>query len=108
MEGTSYPCFARRTTGGGAMVFYTMTLNRQTVPVSKPPAHPKHPLPSIPVPDQYKPLIQPGTGPFTEEFDANSTLQFVAADPASAKNGSIQAKLRIIGSGGGRNYAGGT
>ena len=108
MEGTSYPFFALRTTGGGAMVFYTMTLNRQTVPVSKPPAHPKHPLPSIPVPDQYKPLIQPGTGPFTEEFDANSTLQFVAADPALAKNGSTQAKLRIIGSGGGLNYAGGT
>ena len=108
MEGTSYPFFALRATDGGAIVFYTMSLNRQTMPATKPPAHPKHPLPAIPVPDQYKSLIQPGHKPFTEEFDAGSTLQFLAADPASASNGSSQGRLRIIGSGGGLTYAGGT
>ncbi len=108
MEGTSYPFFALRTTDGGAIVFYTMSLNQQTMPVSKPPAHPKHKLPAIPVPDQYKPLLQPDQDPFTVEFDVGSTLQFLAADPATASNGSAQGKLRIIGHGGGLTYAGGT
>ena len=108
MEGTSYPFFALRTTDGGAIVFYTMSLNRQTMPVSKPPEHPKNPLPAIPVPDQYRPLIQPDQGPFTIEFDAGSTLQYLAVDPPAARNGSASGKLRIAGSGGGLTYAGGT
>ena len=109
MEGTSYPVFALRSTGGGAVVFYTMTLNRQTVPATKPPAHPKVQPPSIPVPDVYKPLIGPGQTPFIREFDADSTLQFLAVDPPAAKNGSTTTgKLRVIGRGGGVTYAGGS
>jgi hypothetical protein len=108
MEGTSYPFFALRTTDGGAIVFYTMSLNGQTEPVSKPPAHPKHTPPAIPVPAQLKPLLPPDQAPFTEELDRGSTLQFLAVDPASAGHGNAQSKLRIIGSGGGLTYAGGT
>jgi hypothetical protein len=108
MEGTSFPFFALRTTDGGAIVFYTMSLNGQTMPVSTPPAHPKNPLPAIPVPDQYKPLLLPGQDPFTIEFDAGSTLQYLAVDPPVAKKGSASGKLRIAASGGGLTYAGGT
>jgi hypothetical protein len=108
MEGTSFPFFALRTTDGGAIVFYTMSLNEQTAPVTKPPAHPKHPLPAIPVPDKYKPLLPADQEPFTTEFDGGSTLQFLAADPAAATSGTARGKLRIIGSGGGLTYAGGS
>jgi hypothetical protein len=108
MEGTSYPFFALRTTDGGAIVFYTMALNRQTVPAAKPPAHPKVQPPSVPVPDIYKPLIESGQGPFTDEFDADSVLQFLAADPPTAKNGSTPGQLRIVGNGGSLTYAGGS
>jgi hypothetical protein len=108
MEGTSYPFFALRTTDGGAIVFYTMSLNRQTAPATKPPAHPKVQLPPVPVPDVYKPLIAAGKAPFTNEFDAGSTLQFLSVDPPVSKNGSPAAKLRVIGNGGGLTFAGGT
>jgi hypothetical protein len=108
MEGTSYPFFALGTTDGGAIVFYTMSLNRQTVPAAKPPAHPKVQPPSIPVPDVYKSLIESGQKPFTNEFDADSTLQFLAVDPPGAKNGSPPGKLRIVGNGGSLTYAGGS
>jgi hypothetical protein len=109
MEGTSYPFFALRTTDGGAVVFYTMSLNRQTVPATKPPEHPKVQPPSIPVPDVYKPLLSADQAPFIDEFDADSTLQFLTVDPPAAKNGgTATGKLRVIGNGGGVNYAGGT
>jgi hypothetical protein len=108
MEGTSFPFFALRTTDGGAIVFYTMSLNQQTQPVTKPPAHPTSPLPAIPVRDQYKPLLPPGQTPFTIEFDGGSTLQYLAVDPPNASNGHAQGQLRIIGSGGGLTYAGGS
>jgi hypothetical protein len=108
MEGTSYPFFALRTTDGGAVVFYTMSLNRQTVPATKPPTHPKVQPLSIPVPDVYKPLLPADQAPFVYEFDANSTLQFLTVDPPGAKNGGAAGKLRVIGSGGGLTFAGGT
>ncbi|HWG15018.1 MAG TPA: hypothetical protein VG268_17250 [Streptosporangiaceae bacterium] len=108
MEGTSFPFFALRMTDGGAVVFYTMSLNQQTVPAIKPPSHPKVQPPSIPVPDVYKPLLSPDQAPFIDEFDTGSTLQFLAVDPPGAKNGSTATgKLRIIGNGGGLTFAGG-
>jgi hypothetical protein len=108
MEGTSYPFFALRTTDGGAIVFYTMSLNRQTVPAAMPPAHPKVQPPSVPVPDADKPLIEAGQGPFIYGFNADSTLQFLAVDPPGAKNGSTPGQLRIVGNGGSLTYAGGS
>jgi hypothetical protein len=105
MEGTSYPVFALRTTDGGAIVFYTMSLNTETTPVHKPPAHPKTPPPTIPVPEAYKPLLPPDQVPITHGLDADATLQFLSIDPPPARNGGTTGKLQVVGSVGGPTYA---
>ena len=105
LEGTSYPFFALRTTGG-ALVFYTMTLSTSTVPT--------HPAakgaaastqPTIPVPAAFKGLLPATQPPIKHQLSANSTLSYVALDPAaSAKT----AAINVIGSGGGPTYAHGS
>ena len=106
LEGTSYPFFALRTTGGGALVFYTMTLTTSTLP-----AHPPtkgaaaSTLPVIPVPAAFKGLLPAAQPPIQHQLSANSTLSYVALDPAaSAKT----AAINVIGSGGGPTYAHGS
>ena len=105
LEGTSYPFFALRTTDGGALVFYTMTLATSTVPARLPPAHPKTTLPTIPVPAAFKGLLPATHRPFQRGVSANSTLSYIALDPAA---GAASATLKVIGAGGGPTYAHGS
>jgi hypothetical protein len=102
MEGTSYPGFALRTTGGGALVFYTMYLNMVTNAASKPPAHSKAPLPAISVPAAYRALLAADQPPLHHQLTADQTLQFVALDPPGTAQA---AKIQVIGAGGGPTYA---
>jgi hypothetical protein len=105
LEGTSYPFFALRTTGGGALVFYTMTLTTLTVPTKLPPPHSTVTLPTIPVPAAFKDLLPAIQPPIQHQLSANSTLSYVALDPAaSAKTPAIT----VIGGGGGPTYAHGS
>jgi hypothetical protein len=101
MEGTSYPEFALRTTDGGALVFYTMYLNTSTA-TSKPPAHSKAPLPTIPVPAPFQALLKANQPSLHHQLTADQTLQFVALDPPGTAQA---AKIQVIGAGGGPAYA---
>ncbi|HYZ54330.1 MAG TPA: hypothetical protein VE733_12650 [Streptosporangiaceae bacterium] len=102
MDGTSYPEFALRTTDGGALVFYTMYLNTTTETTSKPSAHSKAPLPTIPVPAAYQALLKANQPPLHHQLTADQTLQFVALDPPGTAQA---AKIQVIGAGGGPAYA---
>jgi hypothetical protein len=99
LEGTSYPFFALRTTDGGAVVFYTMSLNTQTTPMKWSPKR------TIPVPDAFKPLLPADQVPITHLLDADSTEQYVAIDPPPARNGSATGKLQVIGATSAPSYA---
>lgn len=99
LEGTSYPVFALRTADGGALVFYTMTLNLVTEATNQPPKHSHAPLPTVPVPPEDQPLLPAGTGTLHHQLTINQTLQFAALVPA--KTGKIQ----VIGSAGAPTYA---
>lgn len=101
LEGSSYPVFALRTAGGGALVFYTMYLNTVTEAARQPPRH-HAPLPTVPVPPRYRPLLPAGTGTLHHQLTVDHTMQFAALVPAaSAKT----AKIQVIGSAGGPTYA---
>ena len=105
LEGTSYPFFALRTAGGGALVFYTMTLATLTVPTHLPPAHSKTQLPGIPVPAALRSLVPATHRPFPHGLTVNSTLSYLALDPpATAQAGTLQ----VIGTGGAPTYVHGT
>ncbi len=105
LEGTSYPFFALRTTGGGGLVFYTMTLATSTAPAHLPPAHSKTKLPVIPVPAAFRSLLPATQRPIQHGLSANSTLSYIALDPAATAR---TATLQVIGVGGGPTYAHGT
>jgi len=101
LEGTSYPFFALRTTDGGALVLYTLTLSTLTVPT-----HPHatgSPTPIF-VPAALRPLV-PARPPLRHELTTYSTFSYAALDPpASATSAAIQ----LVGSGGGLTYVHGT
>jgi hypothetical protein len=105
MEGTSYPEFALRTTDGGALVFYTMYLTTATSASRKPSAHSKAPLPVIPVPAAYQPLLKANQPPLHRQLTAGQVLQFVALDPPGTAQ---SAKIQVIGAGGGPTEAHGS
>jgi hypothetical protein len=104
LEGTSYPLFALRRTDGGALVFYTMTLDTATVPAKLPPPHSaaNAKLPAIPVPSAYRPLLPADQAPIQHALAADATLNYVALDPAAS---SASGRIQVIGSGGGPTYA---
>ena len=105
LEGTSYPVFALRTAGGGALVFYTMTLTTVTVPDHLPPAHSKKQLPGMLVPAALKNLVPATHPPFRRGLAVYSTLSYLALDPpGTAQTG----KLQVIGSGGAPTYVHGS
>ena len=105
LEGTSYPFFALRTAGGGALVFYTMTLATLTAPAHLPPAHTKTPLPGIPVPAALQNLVPATHRPFRHGLTVNSTLSYLALDPpATSQAGTLQ----VIGTSGAPTYIHGT
>jgi hypothetical protein len=99
LEGTSYPFFALSTTNGGAIVFYTMSLNTSTTPVKYSAKN------TIPVPDAFMPLLAAGHPRITKLLDTYSTLQYLAIDPPPAKNGGTTGKLRVVGTAGGPTAA---
>lgn len=105
LEGTSFPFFALRTTDGGALVFYTMTLVTTTVTAQLPPAHGKAKLPVIPVPTALQNVVPATHRPFRHGLSVDSTLSYIALDPASAAQ---TAPLRVIGAGGTVTYVHGT
>ncbi len=105
LEGTSYPVFALRTAGGGALVLYTMTLATLTVPDHLPPAHSKTQRPGMPVPAALKNLVPATHPPFQHGLTVYSTLSYLALDPpGTAQTG----KLQVIGTGGAPTYVHGT
>ena len=105
LEGTSYPFFALRTAGGGALVFYTMTLVTTTVPTHLRPAHSKAQLPGMPVPAALQNLVPATHRPFRRGLTVNSTLSYLALDPpATSQAGTLQ----VIGTGGAPTYVHGT
>lgn len=102
LEGTSYPVFALRTANGGALVFYTMYLNTVTEATKAPPRNSHAPLPTVPVPAEYKPFLPKTTGTLHHQLTGDQTLQFAAlVPPATSQTGKIQ----VIGSAGGPTYA---
>jgi hypothetical protein len=56
----------------------------------------KAPLPVIPVPAAYQPLLKANQPPLHHQLTADQTLQFVALDPPGAAQA---AKIQVIGAG---------
>jgi len=108
LEGTSYPSFALRTTDGGAVVFYTMTLATSVVP-AQPAAQGKTQgktkLPVVPVPAALQGLVPAGHPPFLHGLTVDSTFSYLAVDPAGTAQ---TAKLQVIGAGGVPTYVHGS
>jgi hypothetical protein len=105
LEGTSYPFFALRTTDGGALVFYTMTLATTTIAAHLPHVHSKAPLPVIQVPAVFKSLVPATHKPFQHQLTVNSTFSYITLDPAATAQ---KAPLQVIGAGGAVTYVRGT
>jgi hypothetical protein len=101
LEGTPYPMFALRTTDGGALVYYTMYLNTQTGLIKSPPKNSTDPLPNIPVPAEYQPLLLGSPHVVHRSLNADQDVQYAAIDPPSTS----AAKIQVIGAGGGPVYA---
>jgi hypothetical protein len=84
MEGTSYPIFVLRTTDGGALVMYGMSLGTTT-------EHPN--LTSgtpIPIPTNFQALLAAPTEQGYHDVVGDWTYQFAALDPPSSdQNGTI-------------------
>jgi hypothetical protein len=105
LEGTSYPFFALRTTDGGALVFYTMTLATSTTAVHPPHPKAKAKLPVVQVPAAFKSLVPATHPPFQHGLNVNSTFSYIALDPAATAQ---KATLQVIGAGGTPTYVHGT
>ena len=82
-----------------------MTLATSTVPARRRLRIPRPTLPAIPVPAAFKGLLPATHRPFQRGVSANSTLSYIALDPAA---GAASATLRVIGAGGGPTYAHGS
>jgi hypothetical protein len=101
LEGSTFPAFALRTADGGALVFYSMTLNTTVaVPDVINKADPIRPGRPIQVPLTLLPLLPPGTSPPREELQSQETLSFAAVDPPAGG-----AKLAVVAIGGGLTSA---
>jgi hypothetical protein len=102
LEGTPYPVLALRTADGGALVFYTMSMNTTTAPANPPPKHSKAPLPVIPVPAAYQPVLSAKALPIHHSLTGYQMLQYAAIDPPASAS---TTKIQVIGAGGGPTYA---
>lgn len=95
LQGSNFPQFEVRTTDGGALVVYTMYLQTTTEHNGLVSGSP------IPVPANFVPLLGSTSEIGYHAVTANWTLEYAAIDPpATAQN----AKVQIIGSGGGPTY----
>jgi hypothetical protein len=101
LAGVNNPEFALRTADGGALVFYTMTLNTTVaVPGYINKANPVRSGPPIPVPASLKQLLPTGQSAPTVQLSSVQTLSFAAVDPAPGG-----AKIQVIAIGGGLTSA---
>jgi hypothetical protein len=101
LEGTSYPEFALRTADGGALVFYTMTLNTEVaVPDYVNKANPIHSGRPIQVPQDVQELLPKGQPVPLVQLQSEQTLSFAAVDPVGGN-----AKVQVIAMGGGLTAA---
>jgi hypothetical protein len=101
LTGTSYPGFALRTAGGGALVFYTMALDTTVaVPGYIDKADPVRSGPPIQVPVNVRRLLPAGMTAPLIQLQTEQLLSFAAIDPPSAAG-----KIRVIAVGGGLTSA---
>ena len=101
LTGTSYPEFALRTAGGGALVFYTMALDVAiAVPGYIAKADPVRPGPPILVPVSVRRLLPAGQAAPLIHLQTEQLLSFAAIDPPPAAG-----KIRVIAIGGGLTSA---
>jgi hypothetical protein len=97
LEGVNTPEFALRTKDGGALVFYTMTLNTTVaVPGYVNEANPVRSGPPIPVPASLKPLLPKNEPAPLVQLSVQQTLSFAAVDPPRGP-----AKIQVIAIGAG-------
>lgn len=97
LAGTSFPAFALRTAGGGALVFYAMALNTTVaVPGYINKANPVRPGPYIQVPADVRFLLPRDQPPALIQLQSQQLLSFAAVDPPPGK-----AKIQVIAIGGG-------
>ena len=104
LEGTSYPFFALRTRDGGALVFYTMTLNTMYTPGQARGARAKDKPAPVFIPAAIRPLVPPRP-PLKHGLAVDSTFSYAALDPAAS---ATTAAIQVVGSGGGITYVHGT
>ena len=101
LKGTSYPEFALRTAGGGALVFYTMALDVAiAVPGYFDKADPIRSGPPIPVPGNVRRLLPAGQAAPLINLQTEQLLSFAAIDPPP-----VAGKIRVIAVGGGLTSA---
>jgi hypothetical protein len=87
LEGAAFAQFQLRLSGGGALVFYGMSLDTTT-------EHPNLAAGSaIPVPAAFTPLLAKPNEVGYHEVEANWTYQFAAVDPPASAHG---AKVDVI------------
>jgi hypothetical protein len=95
LEGAAFPEFELRTADGGALVMYAMYLDTTTEHYGLVRGSP------IPVPASFIPLLAAPTEIGYHAVYANWTFEYAAVDPPAAGR---NAKVQIIGSGGGPTY----
>ena len=101
LKGTSYPEFALRTAGGGALVFYTMALDTTiAVPGYIDKADPVRSGPPIQVPVSVRRLLPASQPAPLIDLQSEQLLSFAAIDPPSTAG-----KIRVIAIGGGLTSA---
>jgi len=95
LQGAAFPQFELRTADGGALVLYGMYLNTATQHANLVPGSP------IPVPAEFSPLLAAPTEIGYHAVYANWTFEYVAVDPPLTAH---NAKVQVIGAGGGPSY----
>jgi hypothetical protein len=106
LEGSSLPQFALRTSGGGALTFYAMSLDTTVaVPDVINKADPIHSGPPIQVPADLLPLLPVGQPAPLIQLSSSQLLSFAAVDPATGDPASGTTKIQVIAIGGGLTSA---
>jgi hypothetical protein len=104
LEGSSLPEFALRTSGGGALTFYAMSLTETVaVPSVISKADPVLSGPPIQIPPVLLTLLPKGQQAPLIALSSQQTLSFAAVDPSSAEG-----KIQVIAIGGGLTAASAT
>jgi hypothetical protein len=100
LEGSSYPQFELKTADGGALVIYAMALNTTTQHADTSSGKPGSGFP-ISVPTAFVPLLGATNEVGYHEVITDWTYEYVAVDPPASAH---DAKVDVIGSGGGPTY----